>query len=110
MITATLCSTNGNEPWGANVPFELKDGSLTTKLKTEYLHYQNLKLNPKAVIVYSSDNLELIIKAKAKLSEPNDGVSQVVFEPNWMRVVEAGNIEDLEDSKEVAAKLNQLLG
>lgn len=79
MITATLCTTNSSEPWGANVEFKLEESKLSTTLATKYTHIHNLQTNPDAVIVYSKDNLELIIKNKARLGVEKDGKSKAIF-------------------------------
>lgn len=72
MINATLCSTSREEPWAANVDFEVQGATWTTTLSTAYAHYQNVVVNESVVVVYKTQGFEMIAKGSARLDEPAD--------------------------------------
>jgi hypothetical protein len=102
MITATLCSTNGEEPWAANVAFEVQKSVWTTKLNTKYAHYKNLTQNNNIVVVYQTPSFEILAKGTASLSEPAvDEVSIATITLTWLRLVENGETADHADITEI---------
>ena len=110
MTTATLCTTNNIEPWGANVPFEVAGNKWTTSLKTKYAHFCNLQSNPNAVIVHNNNGLELIMKVIAELDvNEGDEDARVVFEIEWLRVVADGGVTDYDDRDKIAEEIALLI-
>jgi hypothetical protein len=71
MSNATLCSTNGNEPWAANVDFQAHGSTWIVGLSAKYAHYKNILENSNVVIVYKTASFEMIAKGIASLSEPD---------------------------------------
>lgn len=108
MINATLCTTNGNEPWAANVNFQLDGINWSTTLKTKYTHYANLRTNNSAVIVYKDGGLELIIKALADLADSSEEDMEVIFKITWLRLVRDGEVSDFEEVAGILGALTSL--
>lgn len=106
-FNATLCSTDGNEPWAANVDLTLSEEVITTKLKTSYAHYKNISSNRNVVIVVKNQDTELIVKGSASVKEINDDKATLSIQPTWTRVVENGKTRDIIAKKEMTEVLDQ---
>lgn len=95
MINATLCSTNGQEPWAANVEFEVKGVKWIVSLNTKYAHYRNIVANENVVLVYKTPAFEIIAKGKASLSNTNlDHTATATITLTWLRLVENDTLSD----------------
>ena len=109
MIRATLCTTNGKDPWGANVYFEIKRNKLVAILKTKYSHFQNIKSIPRAIIVYQNDNEEVIMKAQARFDDSNEISEKIktIFEIEWLRIIK---LNETIETTDLGTILNVLSG
>lgn len=107
MISATLCSTNTDEPWAANVQFSVSDNKLKTTLKPEYTHFQNLSVNQHAAIVYKYRDVEIIMKAEAEIQDHLTGETD--FTVIWLRVVRHGTIQDSNKIDEIKKQIATFL-
>lgn len=109
MIIATLCSTDGSEPWAANVPFEANGSNWTTKLSKKYAHFQNLTINPNAVIVCQTKNAELLMKARAEKKSEDEVSSVMNFNVYWLRVATKEDTEDFDDKAKIATEIGKYI-
>lgn len=102
MINATLCSTNREEPWAANVDFEVNGSTWVTGLNTNYSHYKNIVQNQNVVVVYKTSDFEIIAKGTTSLSEPNtDQVAVATINLTWLRLVENESLNDYTNPSEI---------
>ena len=101
MVNATLCTTNSDEPWAANVDFSVMSNSWSTQLDVKYQHYKNLCTNNHVVIVYKVLNLELIMKGVAKLTSIKDGRSLASITVTWLRLVENSTVSDFDSVDDI---------
>ena len=106
-LNATLCTTNANEPWAANVDFMLTDGLFITKLNVNYAHYKNLVVNKNVVIVYKTALLEILIKGIGKFTEYKGDNVTVSIKPTWLRLVENDDMNDASEPQDIQAILEQ---
>jgi len=106
-FNATLCSTNGTEPWAANVDFVLVNNTLMTQLKTSYTHYKNIVKNGNVVIAYKELGSEILIKASATVSGHEENIATVIIKPTWARLVKSGSTNDTSDSNEIIGILTE---
>lgn len=100
-FNATLCSTNGDEPWVANVNMTLSENEIITELKISYAHYKNIVTNSNVMVAYKNPTSELLVKATAIISEQEDDIATVIIQPTWMRQVEMGSTKDTKDIVEI---------
>lgn len=97
MINATLCTTNTQEPWAANVDFTVAGAEWLTVLNSDYAHYKNLTVNNKAVIVYKTQGFEIIAKGLASVADPDsEGFATAAVTLTWLRLVEDGAVQDFD--------------
>lgn len=102
MINATLCSTNGTEPWAANVDFEISGSTWAVGLSTKYAHYKNILENSNVVVVYKTPDFEILAKGIASLSEPDvDQIATATITLTWLRLVENDTATDYADTDEI---------
>jgi hypothetical protein len=107
MINATLCSTNGAEPWAANVDFQIHGSTWVVGLSAKYAHYKNILGNKNVVIVYKTADFELLAKGVASLSEPNaDEMATTTITLTWLRLVENDTVADYAESSEIEHVVN----
>jgi len=107
MINATLCSTNREEPWAANVNFEVAGSTWTVDLSTKYAHYKNILENKNVVVVYKTADFEILAKGTATLSEPDTNhIATATIEITWLRLVEKDAVTDYTDVKEIERVTN----
>jgi hypothetical protein len=109
MVNATLCTTNNEAPWAANVNFDAAGAVWSVKLNTNFEHYKNLLINKRVVIVYKRPELELILKGHAELAEVDDQLCLVRVSVDWLRVVEQNEVRDLDSLDEIRATVVQKL-
>jgi hypothetical protein len=107
MINATLCSTNREEPWAANVDFEVNGSKWVAGLNAEYAHYKNIVANNNVVVVYKTPSFEIIAKGTASLAEPlTDNMAIATVTLTWLRLVENGVVNDYTDATEIERIVN----
>lgn len=107
IINATLCTTNGNEPWAANVDLEVLDGTFIVNLDINYTHYKNLMNNTNVMIVYRNATLEILIKGLATSIKQENDDATVTIKPIWLRLVETDNMDDISDPEQIKTVLVQ---
>lgn len=99
MINATLCTTNTQEPWAANVDFTVAGTMWSTIVNKNYTHYKNLVLNENVVIVYKTSEFEIIARGTALLASPDEeGFAAVTITVTWLRLVEGDRMQDLDQA------------
>lgn len=102
MINATLCSTSREEPWAANVDFEVHGTAWVVELHTKYTHYKNVVENSNVVIVYKTAGFEIIAKGTASVGEPtSDNIAVASISLNWLRLVENDTVTEYTDTAEI---------
>lgn len=106
-INAILCTTNGHEPWAANVDLAVLDGTFITDLNVNYTHYENLINNANVVIVYKNTTSEILIKGLAASIKRDSDNASVTIKPTWLRLVEADDMSDTSDFEQIKAILVQ---
>lgn len=109
MIKAVLSTTNNNEPWAALVPFEVTGTIWSLELKTKYQHYKNLEKNPKAIIVFTKEEAELIMKATVELETISPEDAKAILHINWLRLVTAEGVVDIDGPKEIEQTLQKYI-
>ena len=100
-FNATLCSTDGKEPWAANVDMDFLENEIMTRLKTNYAHYRNIFNNGSVVIVYKYSGMEILIKALATINKLEGNIATVTIRPTWIRLVENGSTNDVSDTNDI---------
>jgi hypothetical protein len=102
MINATLCSTNRDEPWAANVDFEVDGAVWVVGLSAKYAHYKNILQNSNIVVVYKTSDFEILAKGTTSLSEPDeDQIATATITLTWLRLVENGATVDHTDANKI---------
>ncbi|HSX01740.1 MAG TPA: hypothetical protein VLI05_00320 [Candidatus Saccharimonadia bacterium] len=110
MINATLATTNGLEPWAANVDFSIEGTNWSTTLNPAYLHYKNLVSNPRVVIVYKASDHEIIARGLAEMPyESAAKPSRITINTTWLRLVENGKIQDYDSKSDIYEVLKNTL-
>jgi hypothetical protein len=101
-MKASLSTVSSDgRPWSATVEVALIDGYIAVDLKRLYDHYNNLASNNEAVIVLNG-NQESIIRAKYFSEiDQGGGVSKVMLQPYWVRLVKEEGIKDSISLQEV---------